>query len=68
VCHPGTENNLPDRVGHEPLGHLQHVMRQSSTQDDDLGGRRQVSVDVVNLVLESLVQQLITVGLMLRKL
>jgi hypothetical protein len=56
-------NDSPNRVGHEPLGHLQHVMRQSSTQNDNLGSRGKVSVDVVDLILESLVQQLVTVGL-----
>lgn len=34
-------------------------MRQSSRQDDNLGRGRQVSVDVVNLILETLVEQLI---------
>ncbi len=48
-----------DWVGHELGRHLKHVVRQGSREDDDLSGGREVSVDVVDLVLESLVQQLV---------
>jgi hypothetical protein len=34
-------------------------VRESSRDDNDLSSRREVSVDIVNLVLESLVEQFI---------
>lgn len=35
-------------------------MRQGGTQDDNLGSGRQVTVDIVDLIFETLVQELIT--------
>lgn len=48
-----------DRVGHELGSHFEDVMRESGGDNNDLGGGREVSVDVVNLVLKSLVEELI---------
>jgi hypothetical protein len=49
----------PDRVGHELGRHLEHIVGQSGGKNDDLGRGRQVSVNVVDLVLETLVEQLV---------
>jgi len=49
----------PDRVGHELGGHLEDVVREGGRENDDLRRGREVSVDVVDLVLESLVEELI---------
>ena len=46
-------------VGHEFGRHLQNVVREGSAQQDDLRGRWQVSVDLIDLVLETFVQQLV---------
>ena len=46
-------------VGHEFGRHLQNVVRKGGAQQDDLCGRREVSVDLIDLVLETLVQQLV---------
>lgn len=48
-----------DGISHEFGGHLQNVVGQSSRQDDDLCRRRQVSVNVVNLVLETFVEEFV---------
>ena len=50
----------PDRVRHELGRHLKHVVRERRRDDDDLRRRRQVAVDVVDLVLEALVEKLIS--------
>ena len=49
----------PDGVGHELAGHLEDLVGQSGGDEADLGGRREVSVDVVDLFLEPLVQHLV---------
>lgn len=49
----------PNRIRHKLGRHLQHIMRQRRRQDHDLRRRRQVSVDIVDLVFESLVEQFI---------
>ena len=49
----------PDGVGHELAGHLQDLVRQSGRDEADLGSGGQVSVHVIDLLLESLVQHLI---------
>jgi hypothetical protein len=46
-------------VGHEFGRHLQNVVRKRGAQQDDLCGRWEVSIDLVDLVLETLVQQLV---------
>jgi hypothetical protein len=48
-----------DRVGHELGRHLEDVVREGGGEDDDLRGGRKVSVDVVDLVLKSLVEELV---------
>jgi hypothetical protein len=48
-----------DRVSHELGGHLQNVMRQRGRDDNDLSRRGKVSVDVVDLIFETLVEQLV---------
>ena len=49
-----------DRIGHELRSHLQYVVWESGAQEYDLCCRGEVAVYVVNLVLEPLVQQLIS--------
>jgi hypothetical protein len=49
----------PDGVRHEFGGHFQNIVRKGSGDDNDLSGRGKVSVDIVNLVLETLVEQFI---------
>jgi len=46
-------------VGHEFGRHLQNVVRERGAQQNNLRGRREVSVDLINLVLETLVQQFV---------
>lgn len=46
-------------VGHELGGHLKHVVGESGRNNDDLSRGRKVTVNVVNLVLEALVQELV---------
>lgn len=48
-----------NRVGHELGGHLKDVVRKRGRDDDDLGRRREISVDIVDLVLETFVEQLV---------
>ena len=48
-----------DRVRHELAGHLEDLVGQSGGDQADLGGGREVSVDVVDLFLEPLVQHLV---------
>ena len=48
-----------NRVGHKFGRHLQYVVRECGAQQDDLRGRWKVSVDLVNLVFETLIQQLV---------
>lgn len=48
-----------DGVGHELGCHVEHIVGEGSRDDDDLGGGREVSVHVVDLLSESLVEQLI---------
>lgn len=49
----------PDRVCHKLGSHLEHIVRQRCRQDDDLCRGRQVSVNVVDLILEALVEQFV---------
>lgn len=49
----------PDRVGHKLGSHFEDIMREGSGDNNDLGGGRKVSVDVVNLVLETLVEEFV---------
>lgn len=46
-------------VGHELGGHLEDIVGQCCTEQHDLGGRGKVSVHVVDLVLETLVQEFV---------
>jgi len=46
-------------VGHEFGRHFQNVVREGGAQQDDLRGRWEVSVDFIDLVLETLVQQFV---------
>lgn len=48
-----------DRVGHELGSHFEDIMREGGGDNNDLGGGREVSVDVVNLVLETLVEEFV---------
>ena len=48
-----------NRVSHELGRHLQNIVRERGAQQDDLRGRWEVSVDLVDLVFETLVQQLV---------
>jgi hypothetical protein len=54
-----TLNEDADGVGHELCCHLEHIVRESGRKDDNLGRRGEITVNVVNLVLETLVKQLI---------
>ena len=49
----------PDRVRHKLGCHLENVVRERRRDDDNLRRRRQVPVDVVDLVLEALVEELV---------
>merc|ERR1719502_1609047 len=49
----------PERIRHELVRHLQNLVRQSRGNEHDLGPRRKVPVDVVDLILEAAVEQLI---------
>lgn len=46
-------------VCHELGGHVQHIVGQCGGDDNDLGRRREVSVYIVDLLPESLVEQLV---------
>jgi len=46
-------------IGHKFGRHLQNVGRKRGTQQDNLRGRRETSVDLIDLVLETPVQQLV---------
>ena len=48
-----------NRVGHELGRHVQDVVRKGGRHDDDLRGRGQVAVHIVDLFPESAVQQLV---------
>jgi len=54
-----TLDENPNGVGHEFGSHLQNIVREGSGNYNDLSSGGKVSVDIVNLVLESLVEQLI---------
>lgn len=54
-----TLNKDANGVGHELGRHVQHVVGEGSRHHDDLRGGREVSVHVVDLLSESLVEQLI---------
>ncbi len=54
-----TFNKNPNGVRHELRRHLQNIVRKRSAQNDNLSCGRKVSVDVVDLVFESLVEKLI---------
>ena len=58
-CQLVTLDQDPDGVGHELAGHLEDLVGQSGGDEADLGGGREVSVDVVDLFLEPLVQHLV---------
>lgn len=47
------------RIRHELCSHVQDIVGQGSGHDDDLGRGRQISVDVVDLLAEALVQELV---------
>jgi hypothetical protein len=48
-----------NRVGHEFCCHLQNIVWQGGAEQDDLGSGREVTVDVINLILEALVEELV---------
>ncbi|KAI6762674.1 hypothetical protein HG530_008654 [Fusarium avenaceum] len=48
-----------NRIGHELGGHVEHIVRESGADNHDLGGRGEVSVNIVDLLSESLVEELI---------
>ena len=48
-----------DGVGHELGGHVEHIVRESGGDDNDLSGRRKVAVHIVNLLAETLVKKLV---------
>ncbi len=54
-----TLDEYPNRIRHKLGGHLEYIVREGCTEKNNLGCGREISVDVVNLVLEALVQQLV---------
>ena len=48
-----------DGVGHELGSHVEHIIREGGRDDNDLSGRREVTVDVVDLLAETTVEQLV---------
>ena len=48
-----------NRVGHEFCRHLEDIIRQGSAEKHDLGSGREVTVDVINLILEALIEELV---------
>ena len=48
-----------DGVGHELCGHVEHIVREGGRNDNDLSGRREVTVDIVDLLAETTVEQLV---------
>merc|ERR1719502_292196 len=48
-----------ERIRHELVRHLQDLVRQSRGDKHDLGPRRKVPVDVVDLILEAAVEELV---------
>ena len=59
-CQLVTLHQDPDGVGHELGGHLQDLVGQRGGDEADLGCGGQVAVHVVNLLLEPLVQHLVS--------
>merc|ERR1719474_2501538 len=49
----------PDRIRHELAGHLQDLVGKCGRDQAHLSSRRKVSVDIVDLLLEPLVQHLV---------
>ncbi len=50
---------LPDWVGHELASHLEYLVGESGRDEADLGGRGQVAVHVIDLLLEPFVQHFV---------
>lgn len=48
-----------DGVGHELRGHVEHIVREGGRDDNDLCGRRKIAVHIVDLLAETLVEELI---------
>ena len=46
-------------VGHEFCCHLEDIIRQGGAEQDDLRSGREVTVDIINLILEALVEELV---------
>mmetsp|Transcript_23503 Transcript_23503/g.73932 ORF Transcript_23503/g.73932 Transcript_23503/m.73932 type:complete len:306 (+) Transcript_23503:468-1385(+) len=59
VFHGHGEEGPAHGVGHELARHLEDLVGQRRRDEDDLGGGRQVAVDVVDLLLEALGEHLI---------
>lgn len=49
-----------DGISHELCGHVKDIVGKRGGDNDDLGRGRQVSVDIVDLVFETFVEQLIS--------
>ncbi|KAI6751992.1 hypothetical protein HG531_006688 [Fusarium graminearum] len=47
-------------IGHELGSHIENIVRQGGTDDHNLGGRGKVSVNIVDLLSESLVEELVS--------
>lgn len=58
-CQFITFHQDPDRIRHEFLSHFQDVVRECGGKDDHLSRRWEVPVNVVDLVLESFVEQFV---------
>lgn len=48
-----------DWVGHEFCRHVEHIVREGSRDNNNLSGRREVAVDIVDLFTETTVEQLV---------
>jgi hypothetical protein len=48
-----------NRICHEFRGHVQHIIGQRSRNDDDLGCRREVAINIVDLFAKAPVEQLV---------
>lgn len=48
-----------DRVGHELVGHLEDLLRERGGDQHDLRSGRQIAIDIVDLLLETLAEHLV---------
>jgi hypothetical protein len=55
-----TLDKNPDWIGHKLGCHLENIIREGGTEDNNLGGRGEISVHVVDLILKPFVKELIS--------